>query len=67
MPASAQLAELRCKCRTGNERSFAPVIGNDQHGDPVADVAMEQIAQPVDLALEARRDVVDGRQKQASG
>jgi len=49
--------------RSGNDRRVAPMVRNDQHRQPLADVGGEQIEQPVDLGLEAGRDVVD-RHKQ---
>ena len=58
--------EPGCKRRARHERSVAPMIGNDQHRQALADMRVEQLRQPVYFAFEARRNVVDGRQKQAS-
>jgi hypothetical protein len=53
---SAQACRER---RTGDDRSAAPMIWNDQHSEPIADEGREQIDELIDLALEARRDIMD--------
>ena len=45
--------------RAGADRSLAPIVRHDEQGEPPADVRPEPRDQPVDLAFEARRDVVD--------
>ncbi len=49
--------------RAGHDRRVAPMVRHHQQRDPVADVTPQQIAEPVHLALKARRDVVDRRQQ----
>jgi len=52
---------------SGNDRSVAPMVGNDEHRHAVADVRPKEVEQPVDLTFEARRDVVDRRKQEAFG
>ena len=53
------VAQARSERRTGNDRSAAPMIGNDQHREPISDERRKQIDELIDLALEARRNIVD--------
>jgi hypothetical protein len=45
--------------RTGHDRSIAPMVWDDQHRDPIADERCKQIDEAIDLALEARRDIMN--------
>jgi hypothetical protein len=36
-----------------------PVVGHDEHGDPIANRAIEPLDQRIDLSLEAGRDIMD--------
>jgi hypothetical protein len=53
-------AKSRRERRTRDDRSPAPMVGYDQHREPIADERCKQIDELIDLALEARRDIVDG-------
>ena len=55
----------RGESRARNDRSIAPMVRNDQHGEALANVRREQVHQSVDLAIEARRNVVNRREQQA--
>lgn len=54
-PAAKALSEGR----TGNDWSASPMIGHDQHREPITDERCKQIDELIDLALEPRRDIVD--------
>ena len=54
-------AQARGEGRAGDDRGIAPVVRNDQHRQALTDMWPQQIDQPVDLAFEARRHVVDRR------
>jgi hypothetical protein len=41
------------------------VVWDNQHRDAAADALGQQLDKAIDLAFEARRDVVDGRQEQS--
>src|SRR5690242_18080720 len=60
-PAAQPSGERRAR----NDRRIPPVIGNHQHRQALADMWPEQIDQAVDLAFEARRNVVNRREQQA--
>jgi hypothetical protein len=51
--------QTRRERRPRDDRRAAPMIGNDQHREPIADKRFKQINQLIDLALEARRDIMD--------
>ena len=53
------------KRRAGYDRRLAPVVRDDQHGEPLADVGREQVEKLVDLAFEAWRYVVNRCKQQA--
>ena len=58
-PALCPTAQSRGEWRTGNDRRVAPMVGDDQHRQSLADVRCEQAQKRVDLAFEARRHVVN--------
>ena len=43
----------------GNDGRVAPVVRDHQHGQPIAYMGPKQVDQPINLAFEARRDIVD--------
>ena len=45
--------------RAGDNRRVAPMVRDHEHGEPRADMRRKQVEQPIDLAFEAGRDVVD--------
>jgi hypothetical protein len=55
------LSKAARKGRPRDDRGFVPMIGHHQHGKPLADARRQQIEKAVDLAFEARRNVVDRR------
>lgn len=52
-------AEACREGRTRDDRSVSPMVGNDQHREPITDEGCKEIDEMIDLAFEAGRDIMD--------
>ena len=66
-PGFGPAAQARGEGRAGNNWRIAPMVRNDEHRHAIADMRAEHVEQPVDLAFEARRYVVDRRKQESGG
>ena len=51
-------AQAACKSRSRDDRSIAPMVGDDQHREPVTDMFAKLVHERIDLVFEARRNVM---------
>jgi len=51
--------------RTRNYRRLMPVVGHDQHRDPISHGSFKPLDKRIDLCLEAGRNVMNGREQEA--
>jgi len=52
-------AQTRRERRPGDDRSAAPMVGNNQHREPISNERRKQTYEAIDLAFEARRHIMD--------
>jgi len=53
--------------RPRNDRRFAPMIGHDEHGERGSDMREQEVEQPIDVAFEPWRYIMNRCQQEAAG